>query len=106
MMSHSIDVRNDTVGALSAHAEKLGILAPKWRLVTGEKDAIYQIADDYFSIAKEDPSVPGGFDHSGRIILVDTKRRVRAFCDGTDKASVDKFMLDVERLLDETFPNQ
>lgn len=101
MLSHSIDVRNDTVAALRAHAQKLGIDSKKWHLVTGDHDAIYNIADDYFSVAKEDPSSPGGFDHSGRIILVDKNRHVRSFCDGTDAKSVDKFMLDIEKLLRE-----
>ncbi|MBL7826384.1 MAG: SCO family protein [Saprospiraceae bacterium] len=99
MLSHSIDVRNDTVAALKHHAEKLGIKSNKWHLVTGDHDAIYNIADDYFSVAKEDPSAPGGFDHSGRLILVDKNRHVRSFCDGTNAESVDKFMKDIEKLL-------
>ena len=101
MLSHSIDVKNDTVAALRHHAEKLGIDSRKWHLVTGDHDAIYAIADDYFSVAKEDPSSPGGFDHSGRIILVDKNRHVRSFCDGTNAESVDKFMKDIEKLLKE-----
>lgn len=101
MLSHSIDVRNDTVAALRHHAEKLGIDSKKWHLVTGDHDAIYAIADDYFSVAKEDPGSPGGFDHSGRIILVDKNRHVRSFCDGTNAESVDKFMKDIEKLLKE-----
>ncbi len=101
MLSHSIDVRNDTVGALLAHAKKLGIDSKQWHLVTGDHDAIYGIADNYFSVAKEDPSAPGGFDHSGRMILVDKNRHVRSFCDGTNSESVDKFMKDIDRLLKE-----
>ena len=101
MLSHSIDVKNDTVAALREHARKLGIDSQKWHLVTGNRDEIYGIADDYFSIAKEDPEAPGGFDHSGRLILVDKKRHVRAFCDGTDAQDVDRFMKDVDRLLAE-----
>lgn len=101
MLSHSIDVRNDTVGALHSHAQKLGIDTKKWHLVTGDHDAIYGIADNYFSVAKEDPSAPGGFDHSGRMILVDKNRHVRAFCDGTNAESVDKFMDNIDRLLKE-----
>jgi len=99
MLSHSIDVRNDTVAALRSHAQKLGIESKKWRLVTGDHDAIYGIADNYFSVAQEDPSAPGGFDHSGRIILVDKNRHVRSFCDGTNAESVDKFMEDIDKLL-------
>lgn len=98
-LSHSIDVRRDTVGRLRTYAEGLGVRAPKWHFVTGDKDAIYAIADDYFSIAVEDPSAPGGFDHSGKLILVDAQRRVRAFCDGTDPKSVNQFMRDIDLLL-------
>ncbi|MBN8677192.1 MAG: SCO family protein [Chitinophagales bacterium] len=104
MLSHSIDVRNDTVAALKHHAQKLGIETKKWRLVTGDHDAIYGIADNYFSVATEDPSSPGGFDHSGRLILVDKNRHVRSFCDGTDAEDVDRFMKDIELLLKEDSP--
>lgn len=103
MLSHSIDVKNDTVAALKRHAEKLGIDSKKWHLVTGDHDAIYGIADDYFSVAKEDPNTPGGFDHSGRLILVDKNRHVRSFCDGTDADDVDRFMKDISKLLAEEF---
>jgi protein SCO1/2 len=101
LLSHSIDTRNDTVPALKRHAEKLGIDARKWHLVTGAKDSIYGIADNYFSIAVEDPSAPGGFDHSGRLILVDPDRHVRSFADGTNADDVTRFMDDIDLLLEE-----
>ena len=101
LIAHSIDPKRDSVGRLRDYADKLGVKAPKWRFVTGERDSIYSIADNYFSIAKEDPKSPGGFDHSGRLILVDKKRHVRSFCDGTDAEDVDRFMKDIKRLLRE-----
>lgn len=101
LLSHSIDTKNDTVAALHQYAKKLGIDSKRWHLVTGDHDAIYSIADDYFSVAQENPDAPGGFDHSGRLILVDKNRHVRAFCDGTDPESVDQFMENIERLLEE-----
>lgn len=103
LLSHSIDTKNDTVAALRNHARKLGIDSKKWHLVTGSKDAIYGIADDYFSVATEDPDAPGGFDHSGRLILVDKNRHVRSFCDGTNAEEVDRFMKDIDLLLAEQF---
>ncbi|MCS7035523.1 MAG: SCO family protein [Saprospiraceae bacterium] len=103
LLSHSIDTKNDTVAALRRYAQKLGIDARRWKLVTGEHDAIYGIADDYFSVAVENPDAPGGFDHSGRLILVDTNRHVRSFCDGTDARDVDRFMEDIDALLEEQF---
>ena len=101
LLSHSIDTKYDTVERLKQYATNLEVETDKWHFVTGDKDEIYDIADDYFSVAIEDPSAPGGFDHSGRLILVDANRHVRAFCDGTDAEDVDDFMDDVALLLDE-----
>lgn len=101
LLSHTIDTKHDTVERLKTYARNLGVALPKWHFVTGEKAAIYAIADDYFSIVKDDPEAPGGFDHSGRLILIDENRHIRSFCDGTDPVSVDKFMEDIEVLLAE-----
>ena len=99
LLSHSIDTKHDTVAALKLYAQKIGIDAQRWHLVTGNHDTIYDIANSYFSVAKVNPDAPGGFDHSGRLILVDKNRHVRAFCDGTDAADVTRFMEDIERLM-------
>ncbi len=101
LLSHTIDVKHDTVPRLKQYAENLGVRGDRWHFVTGDKRAIYDIADDYFSIAIEDPDAPGGFDHSGRLILVDDQRHVRAFCNGTEAEEVDRFMQDIELLLQE-----
>lgn len=101
LLAHSIDTKHDTIPRLKQFAQNLGVSNDKWIFVTGVKDSIYSIANDYFSIAIEDPAAPGGFDHSGRLILVDKNRHVRSFCDGTDPESVDRFMKDIEVLLKE-----
>ncbi len=101
LLAHSIDPKRDTVGALNKYARNLGVTSDKWHFVTGDKYEIMDIADDYFSIVIEDPEVPGGFDHSGRFILIDENRHIRSFCDGTDPGDVDRFMEDIQTLLDE-----
>lgn len=101
LLSHSIDPKRDSIGRLRVYAQNLGIDSKNWSLVTGDKFKIYEIANKYFAVAKEDPDAPGGFDHSGNIILVDSKRRVRSFADGTDANSVNKFIQDIQLLLDE-----
>lgn len=103
ILSHTVNPRHDNVPALKRYADKLGIESKKWHLVTGEQDAIHGIADDYFSVATENPDAPGGFDHSGRLILVDKNRHVRSFCDGTDAEDVSRFMKDIDLLLEEQF---
>ena len=103
LLSHTIDPKRDSVETLRRYAEGLGVSAPEWHFVTGDKTELYDIADDYFSIAIENADAPGGFDHSGRLILVDRNRHVRAFCNGTDPSEVDRFMKDIEKLLDEEY---
>lgn len=100
-LSHSVDGRRDSVPRLKIYADNLGVNSERWHFVTGDITEIYEIAEDYFSVAKEDPEAPGGFDHSGRLILVDQNKHVRSFCDGTDAEDVDRFMDDIEKLLDE-----
>lgn len=101
LVAHTIDPKRDDVKALANYSHNLGVSSDKWHFLTGEKDDLYEIADDYFSIAIEDPDAPGGFDHSGRLILIDGNGHVRSFCNGTDPSDVDRFMDDIENLLNE-----
>jgi len=99
LLSHTIDPKRDTVGRLKSFAQNLGVDNGQWRFVTGEKDKIYEIADDYMSIAKEDPNAPGGFDHSGWILLIDKSGHIRSYANGTDPEKVDQLLIDIEWLL-------
>ncbi|MCB0556986.1 MAG: SCO family protein [Phaeodactylibacter sp.] len=101
LLSHTIDPKRDSVARLRQYAENLGVRPDKWHFVTGNKDSLYEIADDYFNIVIEDPTLPTGFDHSGRIVLVDPNRHIRAYCQGTDSLAVKAFIKDIEILLDE-----
>ena len=103
MISHTIDQRHDSVTVLNRYAHNLGVNTAKWKFVTGEKDSIFHLADQYFVSVMEDPLAPAGFDHSGRIILVDPDRKVRGFCEGTDPESVTAFFDTVDQLLKETY---
>lgn len=99
LLSHTIDPKRDTVGRLKQYAQNLGVDDGKWMFVTGEQDRIYEIADDYMSMAREDPEAPGGFDHSGWILLIDKEGHIRSYADGTKAEKVDQFMKDIDWLL-------
>ncbi|MEL7427949.1 MAG: SCO family protein, partial [Bacteroidota bacterium] len=99
LLSHTIDVKRDTVGKLKKYADGLGVDTPKWRFVTGDRDSIYAITYDYISTALEAPDVPGGFDHSGWILLIDENRHLRAYADGTKEEKVDIFLEQIDQLL-------
>lgn len=101
LVSHTIDPKRDTPEKLKLYADKLDIDTDKWIFLTGEKGQILDIADDYFVSAFVDEDAPGGFDHSGKIILTDTHRHIRAFAEGTDPEDVDQFLKDIDKLLAE-----
>ena len=101
LLSHSIDTKYDTIPRLKKYATNLGVQSDKWHFVTGEKEEILDIAEDYFNVALEDSEAPGGYNHSGHLVLVDKNRHLRAFCDGTDEEAVTKFLTQIESLLKE-----
>ena len=106
MLSHSIDTKRDTVGHLKRYAQNLEVDNGRWYFLTGKDEEIFDIADAYFVSAFADPDAPGGFDHSGRIILVDQEGHVRAYCDGTDPEEVTRFMGDIEKLMVATYERE
>lgn len=101
LLSHTIDTKYDTIPRLKKYAENLDVTSDKWHFVTGDKQEIFDIQEKYFNVAIEDSDAPGGYNHSGRIVLVDKNRRIRAQCDGTDPKSVDKFLVNIGYLMDE-----
>lgn len=103
LLSHTIDVKRDTVGRLKEYADGLNVESGKWHFVTGDKDEIYDIAEDYLSIAREDANAPGGFDHSGWVILVDKEGHIRSFANGTVAEKMDELMEDIDWLLANDF---
>ncbi|WP_282017287.1 SCO family protein [Salegentibacter mishustinae] len=82
IVSFSIDPKHDTPEVLKSYAENYGIDHPNWNLLTGEKDAIYGLANGGFNIyAGEDSDVPGGFAHQGLFALVDKEGYIRSRLD-------------------------
>ena len=100
-LSHSIDFRYDSPGVLKAYAEKLGVTNDQWQFVTGSKAEIYGLSDSYMVYTKEDANVPGGYDHSGHLLLVDQNRHIRGAYDGTDDAQMQLLFADLAILLNE-----
>jgi protein SCO1/2 len=101
-ISHTIDPEHDTVEKLKAYAQRIGIDDTKWHFLTGKKSAIYDLAEQgYFSIAKEDSSAPGGYIHSGGLLLVDKNQHIRGVYDGTNKKETQRLIQDIELLVKE-----
>ncbi|WP_053404129.1 SCO family protein [Persicobacter sp. CCB-QB2] len=103
ILSHTIDPEHDDVALLHKFAGQLGVEAPKWNFVTGEKSEIYRIGQESYMVsALEDPEAPGGFIHSGAFILVDQKGHIRGLYDGTKADQVDRLIRDIPKLMAST----
>lgn len=98
LVSFTIDPKRDTPSKLKLYADNLGIEHDKWWFLSGDKDLTFELANTYFIAALEDEDAPGGFDHSGKIVLVDKDRHVRSFSDGTDPSKTQKLIQDIKRL--------
>ncbi|WP_158845436.1 SCO family protein [Algibacter sp. L1A34] len=80
--SFTINPSHDTPEVLKAYAEKYGVTNPNWNLMTGEKAAIYKLANQGFNLyAAEAENVAGGFEHSGNFALIDKKGFIRSRTD-------------------------
>lgn len=101
ILAFTIDPARDSVARLKKYEAKLGVQAPKWYFLTGNKDSIYATAENFLVSAAEDPDAPGGHVHSGNFILVDKQRRLRGYYDGTKEESVQKLLDETDVLLKE-----
>ncbi len=101
-LSHTIDPQHDTVAVLKSYANSLGINSNQWHFVTGDRETIYNIAQNHYMVsAVEDESAPGGAVHSGAFILIDKEKRIRGYYDGTDEKAVTQLIQDISLLLNE-----
>jgi protein SCO1/2 len=102
MLSHTIDPEFDTIALLKDFATRLGADGKQWMFLTGNKDSIYNLAEQgYYATAMPDSTEPGGYVHSGGFILIDKQQRVRGIYDGTNSESVDELLKDMDILLKE-----
>ncbi len=97
LLSHSVTPEIDSVAQLKRYAIKKGVNDKKWNLVTGDKKEIYKLARKSY-LAVKDNGDGGPFDmvHTENFMLIDKKRQIRGFYDGTNSE-------DINRLLDDIF---
>ena len=85
LLSHSVTPEIDSVAVLKEYAIRKGVIDSKWNLVTGDKKQIYYLArKSYLAVKTGNPSELYDMVHTENFILIDAKRRVRGFYDGTN----------------------
>jgi protein SCO1/2 len=102
LLSHTVFPETDSVAVLKKYAIEKGVDDHKWNLVTGDKKAIYTMArKSYLAVKLGKPSELYDMVHTENFVLVDTKRRVRGFYDGTKKEEIQRLIEDINGLCEE-----
>jgi|TARA_R110000782_G_scaffold118028_2_gene208522 protein SCO1 len=102
LLSHTVMPEEDSVSVLKEYANKFNISSEKWKLVTGDKKHIYDLArKTYFAAVTEGDGGIDDFIHTENFVLVDKEKRLRGFYDGTSKKDVDRLIKDIYTLLAE-----
>tara|TARA_R110002073_G_scaffold40547_5_gene115105 strand:- start:221418 stop:222083 length:666 start_codon:yes stop_codon:yes gene_type:complete len=98
-LSHSVTPILDSIPVLKQYAIKKGVIDGKWNITTGEKTHIYELArKSYFAVLDEGDGGAQDFIHTEQFVLVDSKRQIRGFYDGTDKKEIERIVKDIEIL--------
>ena len=101
ILSHTVTPEIDSVPVLKQYALKQNVDDSKWNMVTGDKKDIYYIArKSYLAVKTGKPEEMYDMVHTENFVLVDTKRRVRGFYDGTKKEDVKRLIEDINWLLE------
>ncbi|MBK8581547.1 MAG: SCO family protein [Flavobacteriales bacterium] len=102
LLSHSVTPGTDSVSVLKAYAVEYGVDHNRWRLMTGDRKQIYDLArNSYFAAVDQGDGGPDDFVHTENFVLIDPQGRIRGFYDGTKPDEVDKAMKDMRQLLEE-----
>ncbi|TPV35042.1 SCO family protein [Paucihalobacter ruber] len=99
LLSHSVTPEIDSVAQLKKYALEKGVIDRKWNLVTGDKKDIYELARKSY-LAVLDDGDGGKFDmiHTENFMLIDKKRQIRGFYDGTNPEDIKLLLEDIKTL--------
>lgn len=101
LVTFSVDPEHDVPDVLQSYAEAYGADRAKWRFLTGSEAQVEAVARS-FSVVLEGEADPSkadfGIMHSGHLVLVDTRGRIRGYYPSSEDGVEQGILLDVERL--------
>lgn len=98
-LSHSVTPDIDSVTVLKEYAIKKGVIDAKWNITTGDKKHIYELArKSYFAVLEDGDGGLQDFIHTENFMLVDKKKQIRGYYDGTSNEDMDRLIVDIKLL--------
>jgi len=99
LLSYTVTPEIDSVEQLKRYATEKGVVDKKWNLVTGDKKQIYDLARKSYMAVK---TVGNGdqYDmiHTENFMLIDKKKQIRGYYDGTNPEDIDRLLKDIKIL--------
>ena len=102
LLSHSVTPQIDSVAQLKKYALEKGVNDKKWNLVTGDKKEIYALArKSYMAVKTQGNGDEYDMIHTENFMLIDKKRQIRGYYDGTKPEDIDRLLVDIKVLEEE-----
>lgn len=99
LLSHTVTPEIDSVAQLKRYAKNKLVNSSKWNLVTGDKKQIYDLArTSYLAVKTSGDGGPYDMIHTENFMLIDKKKQIRGFYDGTDPKAIEKLLNDIKVL--------
>ncbi|WP_299107961.1 SCO family protein [uncultured Winogradskyella sp.] len=99
LLSHSVTPKIDSVAQLKKYAKEKGVIDSKWNLVTGDKKQIYELArKSYLAVKTDGNGDEYDMIHTENFMLIDKKRQIRGFYDGTKPEDIERILEDIKTL--------
>jgi len=96
LLSHTVIPATDTVAQLKRYALEKSVNDSKWNLVTGPKKEIYNLArKSYLAVKTQGDGGKYDMIHTENFMLIDSKKRIRGYYDGTDPEAIEDLLEDI-----------
>ena len=107
-VSFSVDPERDTPERLAEYGARYHADPERWFFLTGDKDAIYDLAEKRFRLAAADtdPALRSAHTilHSSKFVLVDKAGKIRGYYDSAEPFQLKAMVRNAKRLTLETLP--
>lgn len=99
-VSFDVDPDHDSIADLATYSRQHRADPERWTFLRGERPAVRALAAEGFKLAVVDGHAddPEPILHSSHFVLVDKKREIRGYYDGSEALAIDRLADDARRL--------